>query len=418
MTAVSYIDAARTYATHLRRYLSMERFAVVQEGVAYHCPLTLAKRHNLAAQQVNKRFLSRVELALPHILHVGVTTYCNLQCPGCPTGTRALGRPREHLSFDLFRRVVDELRGSLMFMLFWDWGEPLMHPRLADMIGHARRSGIRTVVSTNGTVANSPRQIERLVESRPDVIIVCVDGATQESYESYRRGGRLEDVLTTLRRLTETRHRLGLDRPVIEFRSLATRYSENELVSLLGLAEETGADFFSVKTLRPYDYRGHDIDNELVPLDPALMRYGYRDPQAISAEERLYAQGSLTCGKPMYAPTLNSDGELVFCSYAGFEEERFGSLVDTNTRRLWRSSTARRKREHFLTAQGTRSCARCYFRSDTRPTVLTTVPLGVLPDDIALVRPVAKDEFLRRTRGVPPHAPRARVQVRLDPAPA
>jgi hypothetical protein len=85
---------------------------------------------------------------------------------------------------------------------------------------------------------------------------------------------------------------------------------------------------------------------------------------------------------------------------------------------VWRSEQARHKRVHFLAEEGTPSCARCYFRSDTRPTVLTTVPLNELPEDITLVRPLEKDAFLRRIRGAPPDAPRARVQVDLGLTPA
>ena len=143
------------YLHHLKQFHGMDSFPIRQEGVLYHCPLDFRKRHNLALQQLGRRYPDRVGRSLPHILHVGVTTLCNLRCPACPTGTKALGRPAEHLDFDLYARTVDELRGALLFTLFWDWGEPLMHPRLADMIAHAAKSGIRTVVSTSGTINNS-----------------------------------------------------------------------------------------------------------------------------------------------------------------------------------------------------------------------------------------------------------------------
>ena len=87
---------------------------------------------------------------------------------------------------EVYRRTVDELRSTLMFMLFWDWGEPFMHPDLAEMVSHAKRSGIKTVISTSGTIGNSQEEIDRLVEAGPDVVIVCIDGATQETYSTYR----------------------------------------------------------------------------------------------------------------------------------------------------------------------------------------------------------------------------------------
>lgn len=281
----------RDYATRLRELWRQTSFPIQQEGVLYHCPLTLRKRHNLALQQINKRLLHRRDVALPHILHVGVTTLCNLRCPGCPTGTKALGRKGEHLDYDLYCRVVDELRNTLMFMLFWDWGEPFLHPRLADMIRHAKKSEIKTVISTNGAIGNSCDRIDELVAAQPDVVIVCIDGATQESYSAYRIGGKLDTVLATLRRLADSKRKFQTSYPLVEFRSLATKYSEREMPELLAMAEDVGADCFTVKSLRPYDYRGRDIDKmHAIPLRPFPSDLSLLRPETKDAFLSTYAR--------------------------------------------------------------------------------------------------------------------------------
>lgn len=379
-----------------------QAFPICQEGLIYQCPLNWRKRHNLSLQKINKETLPRLEVSLPHIVHVGVTSYCNLACPACPTGTKALGRPREHLSFDVFKRAVDGLRGSLLFMLFWDWGEPFMHPQLAEMIAYAKQSHIRTVVSTNGNAGNSATRIEKLVNSGIDCVIVCIDGATQQSYEAYRVGGRLDQALDTIRRLVAARRSLDSAYPAIEFRSLATRYSEPEMPDLLSLANSVEADIFSVKTLRPYDYRGHDVDNELVPLNPALARYAYEHRNLETGSNRILDEGALNCGKPVYAPTLNSDGTLAFCSYASYEEESFGNLHQERFSNIWKSKSARQKRWNFLRKQGTRSCETCYFRIKHKPTMLHTVQLRELPGDFFLENPETRETFLKMLRGNSP----------------
>ncbi len=378
--------ALAAYIQELRHLRRKPSWPIQQEGVVYHCPLDARKRHNLALQQASGASRLGVDLSLPHIVHIGVTTHCNLSCPACPTGTQALGRRSEHLDFAGYKHVVDELRSTLLFMLFWDWGEPFLHPRLPEMIAHAGQSGIHTVVSTNGTIPDARDRIERFVAAQPSLVIVCVDGATQESYERYRIGGRLKTVLATLELLAETRERLGLRYPVIEFRSLATRDTERQLPELLRLADDTGADFFSLKNLRPYDYRGHDIDDQLVPLSPDLARYAY-DSMAPDATGRVEQKVPLRCGKPLHAPTLNSDGELVFCSYARYEQEKFGRVTDARVRQLWHSRQSRAKRRHYLEVEGTPSCEHCYFRGDHAPTVLHTVPLRQLPGDVTLLNP-------------------------------
>lgn len=370
---------------------------LAQEGLLLRCPLTASKRKNLTLQMVSQRMLRFGAPALPHILHVGVTTMCNLQCPACPTGTGALGRPAEHLPFDLYTRTVDELRSALMLLLFWDWGEPLMHPRMADMIEYAGRSGIMSVISTNGTVANSPEQINRLVAARPSVVIVCVDGADQQTYEKYRTGGKLSKVLDTLRRLRDAKDRQGSQHPLIEFRILAIRENQSQMPQLLQMATEYGADLLSVKSLRPYDYRGSNVDSDLVPLEPEARRYDYQGDIRQPGQRLHFArQGPLRCAKPHHSPTLSSDGTLSFCSYATYPDEHFGRVTPGGFLGLWRSRRSREVRRQFKAQGGTESCQTCYFRSDHVPTVLHQVPLREFPSDIAAARPQTPSEFLSK----------------------
>lgn len=377
----------RSYRKRLAELREQEFFSIRQERLIHACPLDERKRRNLAKKSG----------PLPHILHVGVTTHCNLHCPACPTGTESLGRPKEHLDFDLFCRTIDSLRGSLLFMLFWDWGEPFLHPKLPEMIEYAGRSGIRAVVSTNGNVNCSDEKLEQLIRARPATIVVCVDGADQPTYESYRCGGKLETVLQTIRRLVETRDRLGQSLPLIEFRSLATRGTENQMPGLLKLAQESGADLFSVKTLRPFDYRNAEVDGALVPENETLARYEYKDhtPEA-DARKGLVSEGPLTCGKPLRAPTLNSDGTLAFCSYARQENEFFGILTGRSFSKVWKNSVSRQRRRQFLAGGGTATCRTCYFRSNPVPTILHQVPLRSLPAGLTAEIPQTPEEFLSR----------------------
>lgn len=91
---------------------------------------------------------------------------------------------------------------------------------------------------------------------------------------------------------------------------------------LFKLAQESGADLFSVKTLRPYNYPGLNADSLLVPDQDRLSRYSYAEGKREAfGRKDFIPEGQLNCAKPFYAPTLNSDGTLAFCSYAQSESE-------------------------------------------------------------------------------------------------
>lgn len=387
--------------------LSRDRMPIEQEGVLYDCRLTAARRRNLALQIIDNRRLGYRLPALPHILHIGVTTYCNLSCPACPTGNKALGRPAQHLDFDLYRRTIDELRDVLMMMLFWDWGEPLMHPRVAEMLEYATRHDIMSLISTNGTVANSERQLESLVAAQPSVLIICVDGVDQATHEKYRAGARLDKVLDTARRLVKIRERLKLPYPAIEFRTLANRENEHQLPDLLRLAQDVGADMFVLKSLCPHDFAGTSVDDELVPVKSNLSRYAYASESPAQAKRLDFMRrGTLACAKPHRSPNVYSNGDLAFCCFSGTPLEVFGSLTTQSFRSLWASAYARDIRVRFASQGGSTSCFTCYHRTAHKPIVLFRVPLRPLPARLTIQCPTTEEAFLSAVApaGVPPTA--------------
>jgi MoaA/NifB/PqqE/SkfB family radical SAM enzyme len=211
----------------------------------------------------------------------------------------------------------------------------------------------------------------------------------------YRAGGQLSKVLDTLRRLRRAKDRQNSLYPLLEFRSLAIRDNQRQLPDLLRLATEHRADLFSVKSLRPYDYRGTSVDARLVPADPILSRYSYQDSRA-DADRRLdfVRSGPLQCAKPHFSPTLNSNGILSFCSYASQPQEHFGDVTAEGFLNVWRSPFARSIRARFQREQGSETCATCYFRSAHKRTILHHVLLGTLPPDITVLRPETPAEFL------------------------
>jgi len=386
------INTYREYKNSLNYYRNIESLPLLQEGVVYHCPLSDAKRRNLARQAINKTFLRWKEIAKPHIIHVGVTTCCNLSCPACALGTGDLGRPIMHLDYPVFCRMVDELRDSLLFMLFWDWGEPFLHPRLLDMIEYVNRSQIMSVTSTNLSMKLNDRTIEKIVTCGLSHLIICIEGATQEVHESYRRGSQLNIVMDNFKRIVAAKNKFNSSYPMIEIRTLATRQNETHLSQLLDLASDYGAQMYSVKTFRPFDYRGHNLDQHVVPTNKLLARYKYKN-DVPSAAGRLLEETNFNCGKPFYAPTLNSDGNLAFCSYVDQPEEIFGDIRESFSK-VWDQGSSRLKRLDFGNKEGTHTCKKCYFRNLHKPTVRCTIPLGDFPSGLTLEKCMTKEEFL------------------------
>jgi radical SAM protein with 4Fe4S-binding SPASM domain len=92
----------------------------------------------------------------------------------------------------------------------------------------------------------SHSDIDDLVSSGLDHMIVSVDGTTQEVYEKYRRGGNLELVLENASAIIAKRNKSRTKRPLIEFKFILFDHNRKQLDEARELSETMGFDRFSV----------------------------------------------------------------------------------------------------------------------------------------------------------------------------
>ena len=80
--------------------------------------------------------------------YIEITNVCNLRCTFCP-GTRRAGR---FLPPEAFRELAEKLRGHVSYVYLHVMGEPLLHPRLEEILEIAAGLGLRVCITTNGTL--------------------------------------------------------------------------------------------------------------------------------------------------------------------------------------------------------------------------------------------------------------------------
>lgn len=132
------------------------------------------------------------------------TAKCNLYCPMCPRHVYTFDN--ENMDLDLYRKIVEQARDHVEFVWPYGIGEPMIHPRIFDMIRIARDAGIWTGISTNATLLDE-RRTNLLFESGLDYVILAFDGATKETYEKYRIGANYEKVRGNIQRFLDEKLR-------------------------------------------------------------------------------------------------------------------------------------------------------------------------------------------------------------------
>lgn len=80
--------------------------------------------------------------------YLEITNVCNLSCVFCPGTRRAPG----FLSPEGFRLLAGRLRPHTEYLYLHLMGEPLLHPRLEEILAHAGQLGFHVMITTNGTL--------------------------------------------------------------------------------------------------------------------------------------------------------------------------------------------------------------------------------------------------------------------------
>jgi sulfatase maturation enzyme AslB (radical SAM superfamily) len=200
--------------------LMLELKGGLKDGVNFMRKVTLRRAWNaikvLASYYWSKWTGRPQQWGVPMSISFEPTTSCNLRCPECPSGLRQFTRPTGMLSNTFFRDAIDQLQHDLLYLIFYFQGEPYLNPDFLDMVKYASDRGIYTATSTNAHYLKDDNA-KRTVESGLDRLIISIDGTTQETYENYRIGGRLDKVLEGARNIVKWKKELKSSTPHVIF---------------------------------------------------------------------------------------------------------------------------------------------------------------------------------------------------------
>ncbi len=287
------------------------------------------------------RLLGRpVQWGLPITISIEPTTACNLRCPECPSGLRAFTRATGNLKPDFFRKTIDELHRDISCLTFYFQGEPYINPDFLDMVSYAHERGIYTMTSTNGHFLNDENARKTII-SGLDEIIISIDGTTQETYQQYRIGGSLHNVLQGARNLVKWKKQLGRRHPHLVFQFLVVRPNEHQIPEIYRLAREIGADEVRLKTAQVYDYQH---GNPLIPTQDKYARYQQNADGRWSVKNELANH----CWKLWHACVISWDGLVVPCCFDKDATHRLGDLKQQSFRTLWQGKAYRDFRSTLL----------------------------------------------------------------------
>lgn len=282
-----------------------------------------------SSYQISRLIRRPIHWGNPFSISIEPTTSCNLRCPECPSGLRAFTRPTGMLQTDFFRNTIDQLHRDLTYLVFYFQGEPYLNPDFLNMVKYASTKKIYTATSTNAHYLTD-ENAKRTIESGLDRLIISIDGTTQDVYQQYRIGGKLDKVLEGARNIVRWKKELKSKTPFIVFQFLVVKPNEHQIRDVQELGKQIGVDAVWLKTAQVYDYE--QDPNGLIPTIDQYSRY----KKTVSGTR---FKGILTnsCWRLWQDPVITWDGLVAPCCFDKDATHRLGDLKTQSFAEIWRS---------------------------------------------------------------------------------
>ncbi|MBM2834608.1 MAG: cmo, partial [Candidatus Brocadiaceae bacterium] len=196
-------------------------------------------------------FLGKTRLPYyPSKISIESGNLCNLRCPLCPTGQQDKSARKGFISFDIFKKVVDEIGQHLTVIRLYNWGEPMLNKDLLSMIHYAKERGIDIKISTNLSMKMEDGQIEALVKAGLDKIYISCNGISSESYLKYHVGGDFDLVMDNMKRLVQKKRVIPGCHTKLVWLFHVFKHNEHEIDAAKELAKKIGIKI-KISKMRP-----------------------------------------------------------------------------------------------------------------------------------------------------------------------
>jgi hypothetical protein len=306
---------------------------------------------------------------LPYIYEVETTNACPYRCIMCPRGRGSMTRPVGFMKPEDFETLVGQVPEEQKILRLHHFGEPVLHPDIADFIMLARQRGLMPALSVNPS-SLTEQLIERLVESGVGILCFSLDSLKSERLLTIRGISRSAEYCLEMIDYFVARSRRGA-RPVFKILQMVA----------LTINSDEREDFLSLKERYP----GDDVYVYL------SANYGFGDAALVreTCEEASpgLCAGASFCNAPFEDAVVLWNGDVVLCCYDFDGINRVGTIRRETVRDIWHGEPIGRIRRVFErkdTAQ-LALCRDCFL-----------APHRNLPDGFPLGRGYNEEEQILR----------------------
>lgn len=324
-------------------------------------PKFIKNRVRVVSDYLNKTLICK---GFPLELAIETTNHCNVDCIMCPRNK--MERARGYMEVSLLKEIIEQAKGKTEFMFLHLAGEPLLHPRLFEMISLCREAGIKTAFSTNAVLLNEAMS-RKVLENSPDLLVLSLDGTSRETYENIRRRTNFDNVVSNINGFLRLKSKAKKS-PYTIIQLIYMQENATEAETFLSSWRKTRVDAVRIKPF--FNYPG---------LDKNL---------SVLADNR--SQFEMPCILMWRQLAIYWDGAVVACCQDFLGQSVLGNLKENCLENIWNGEKMRQMRLIHINGQRDKInlCRNCTMPKARLPFLLASI----FVDDLSIKKILPKIE--------------------------
>lgn len=321
---------------------------------------------------VLRRLVEKIIIISPHaflgprLVQINPTVLCNHRCIMCwmtlEDSETLRKKAKDDLTFDQYRRFIDEFPYGVKNIMIIGGGEPLVHKDAFLIIRYLKEEGYRVNLHTNGSLLD-PDQIIEIVEKGWDVITYSLHASNEDTYRSIHKADKFKKVRDGIFLIRDLKEEKNLPYPTVALVFVIQRENYRELSQMLDFAKEAKTSTVSFSYVIPYNPETALSENELeelfVIVEDCLNReypfshnlQGFYDKivSIVSVcegrgEDRDYEIPGTMCLAGFFVTNVTTDGFIRPCC---FSDEYMGNIKEESFKKIWNSPKYRKFRKEL-----------------------------------------------------------------------
>jgi radical SAM protein with 4Fe4S-binding SPASM domain len=258
----------------------------------------------------------RLSNEYPPSLQIEPTNYCNVRCICCPTAGSS--RPKGFMDFNLYQKIVDEAANlGISRLRMFLHGEPLLHPKITDMIQYAKLKNFSIQFTSNGFAFSAEKMwaILSCGVNREDHFTFSVLGFSKDVHELVMKRIQHEKVVRNILTFMELREQLKNNGPVIEtifYNTPENKYEEEQF----------------------YQYWHNRVDHVRMGGSISESFSAYKKDPVVNLRTR-------TCANIWERMTIYWNGDVTICCEDVDGDWIIGNLKEQSIQEVWNSEKLR-----------------------------------------------------------------------------